>query len=41
MIFEYCWVDGENGYLGNIDVKMIYMLNNKNEWLFDYEVKSD
>nr|WP_221630482.1 aldose epimerase family protein [Listeria farberi] len=41
MTFEYCWVNGENGYPGNIDAKMTYTLNNKNEWLIDYEAKSD
>lgn len=41
MTFEYCWADGENGYPGNIDAKMTYTLNNKNEWLLDYEAKSD
>ncbi|MDT0092130.1 aldose epimerase family protein [Listeria marthii] len=39
--FEYRWADGENGYPGNIDAKMTYTLNNKNEWLIDYEAKAD
>ncbi|MBC2184166.1 galactose mutarotase [Listeria sp. FSL L7-0233] len=41
MTFEYCWADGGNGYPGNIDAKMTYTLNNKNEWLIDYEAKTD
>ncbi|MBC2074533.1 aldose epimerase family protein [Listeria marthii] len=41
MTFEYRWADGENGYPGNIDAKMTYTLNNKNEWLIDYEAKAD
>ncbi|MBC2040311.1 aldose epimerase family protein [Listeria marthii] len=41
MTFEYRWADGENGYPGNIDAKMTYTLNNKNEWLIDYEAKTD
>lgn len=41
MTFEYRWADGENGYPGNIDAKMTYTLNNKNEWLIDYEAKTE
>ncbi|TYV68154.1 galactose mutarotase [Listeria monocytogenes] len=41
MTFEYCWADGENGYPGKIDAKMTYTLNNKNEWLVDYEARSN
>ncbi|OFG63826.1 galactose mutarotase [Listeria monocytogenes] len=41
MTFDYCWADGENGYPGNINARMTYTLNNKNEWLIDYEAKSD
>ncbi|EAE7073541.1 galactose mutarotase [Listeria monocytogenes] len=41
MTFDYCWADGENGYPGNINARMTYTFNNKNEWLIDYEAKSD
>ncbi|EHL5792692.1 galactose mutarotase [Listeria monocytogenes] len=41
MTFDYCWADGENGYPGNINARMTYTLNNKNEWLIDYEAKCD
>ncbi|PZG36962.1 galactose-1-epimerase [Listeria ivanovii] len=41
MTFRYQWPDGENGYPGKIDTKMSYTLNNKNEWLIDYEAETE
>lgn len=41
MKFQYQWPDGENGYPGKIETKMSYILNNKNEWLIDYEAETE
>lgn len=41
MTFYYQWADGENGYPGKIDTKMTYTLNNKNEWIINYEAETE
>ncbi|UPM55064.1 aldose epimerase family protein [Gottfriedia acidiceleris] len=41
LVFTYQSPDGEEGYPGNIDMKVVYTLNNKNELNITYEGKSD
>jgi aldose 1-epimerase len=39
--FEYHSKDGEEGYPGNLDVTVMYLLNNDNEMEISYTAKSD
>ena len=39
--FSYLSKDGEEGYPGNLEVKVTYWLNDQNEWRVDYEMASD
>lgn len=39
--FSYLSVDGEQGYPGNLDVKMIYTLTNDNELKIEYSATTD
>lgn len=41
LILEYTSPDGEEGYPGNLDVKVTYVLNNNNELKIFYEAVSD
>jgi aldose 1-epimerase len=41
LIYSYLSRDGEEGYPGNVDVKVIYTLTEKNELFFTYEANSD
>ncbi|SDM84236.1 aldose epimerase family protein [Bacillus sp. OK048] len=41
LVFSYLSKDGENGYPGNLHMKVIYTLNNKNEFLLVYEGVAD
>lgn len=41
LIFSYESPDMESGYLGNLQVKVHYILTNENEWRIHYEAKSD
>ena len=41
LILEYNSKDGEEKYPGNVDVKVIYSLNNSNEFEIEYYGKSD
>lgn len=38
---SYLSVDGEEGYPGNLEVKVIYSLNNDNEFLIEYLANTD
>lgn len=41
LILTYLSVDGEEGYPGNLAVKVIYSLNDKNEFKIDYFAEAD
>ena len=38
---RYLSKDGEEGYPGNLQVKVIYTLNNRDELAVNYEAKTD
>lgn len=39
--FSYLSKDGEEGYPGNLEVKVTYWLSDQNEWRVDYEMATD
>jgi len=39
--FKYLSPDGEEGYPGNVDMKVAYILNNANECIITYEAVTD
>ncbi|MCT8975153.1 galactose mutarotase [Clostridium sp. CX1] len=39
--FSYTSLDGEEGYPGNLDVKVEYILNNNNEFIIQYKAETD
>ena len=41
LVLEYTSPDGEEGYPGNLNVKVTYVLNNENELKIFYEAKTD
>lgn len=41
LVFSYFSPDGENGYPGNLDVKVTYTLTEANEWIIHYEATTD
>jgi aldose 1-epimerase len=41
LLLEYWSPDGEDGYPGNVQAKVTYVLSNNNEWIIDYEATTD
>lgn len=41
VVFSYVSPDGENGFPGNLKARVTYSLTNKNEWIIDYEAKTN
>lgn len=41
LIFTYTSPEGENNFPGNLWVKVTYTLTEENEWIIDYEAKTD
>lgn len=41
VLFSYKSEDGEEGYPGNLDVTVKYILNDKNELIFEYNAQTD
>ncbi|MCC5896115.1 MAG: galactose mutarotase [Alkalibacterium sp.] len=41
LIFTYESPEGENGFPGNVSVKVTYTLTDENEWVINYEAKTD
>lgn len=41
VVFSLTSPDEDNGFPGNLDVRVTYTLNNANEWRIKYEAKSD
>ena len=41
LVFSFLSKDGENGYPGNLHMKVVYTLNNENEFLLTYEGVAD
>jgi aldose 1-epimerase len=39
--FKYLSKDGEEGFPGNLQVSVTYLLNGSNEWLVEYEMSTD
>lgn len=39
--FTYLSKDGEEGYPGNLTASVTYLLNDANEWLVEYEMRTD
>jgi aldose 1-epimerase len=41
VVLQYMSKDGEEGYPGNLEVKITYILTDKNEWQIQYEATTD
>ena len=41
LTLRYRSKDGEEGYPGNLDAKVVYTLNDLNEWVIEYEATTD
>ena len=39
--FSHLSPDGDEGYPGNLDIRITYWLTNDNEWRIDYEARTD
>ena len=39
--FDYISKDGEEGYPGNLSVRVTYLLNDRNQFLMKYEAQTD
>lgn len=41
LLLKYLSPDGQEGFPGNLSVEVIYILTDKNEWIIDYNAKTD
>lgn len=41
LVLEYLSKDGEEGYPGNLSVKVTFVLTNNNEWILEYSATTD
>ena len=41
LLLEYTSADGEDGYPGNLQVRLNFILSNNNEWIIDYRATTD
>lgn len=41
LVFTYESPEGENNFPGNLSIKVVYTLNEENEWIINYEASTD